>query len=464
MGRWPGLVVALGLLGCDASLGEFLNNVPVEDTRARAGEPTHVFLGVDGVSRRAFDTARARGAFASWQAADWIAFFPAVSDYSWMRMLRTGAMKGYELQHFDPATNELHGEGLAGVVEHPISQGLFDPLPCWAAFDFLGNGEAWTVKGYLDPEAALPGTLDEMFRVLERLGRTQAVALAYLMNVDVVSHSGGLVRAVDMLVELDRRLRDFQARHPGRFTFTLFSDHGNAHERAELVDPRVLLREVGVDPVETFGKGKTLQAVPIVHVRVNFVSVHTRPEEAGEVALRTSRHRWVDLAVADLGMRARAHRFGVFHQGEGLFFEQAGDGSFLVEAPQRWDELLGTRLAGGLAAGAPRQLTGDQSFALTFEGPYPDLFYRVATAFTNATVRDAPQVILSMPDDVASFGFHLPGGGDHAAMDGFHGALTRGSSLSVVASQSAALPAALRAESLLDVFPELRAHLAQKGF
>ena len=148
-------LTVLSAVGCDASYGEFFNAVPVEDRRANASGPMNVFLAVDGISKQAFDLAREQGAFRQWQAADWISVFPAVSDYAWTRILGAAPMPGYETQYYDPQENRVHNKGLAGVAEHPFSQGLFNPLDCWNSFDYLGNGEAWTVKGYLDRKSVV---------------------------------------------------------------------------------------------------------------------------------------------------------------------------------------------------------------------------------------------------------------------------------------------------------------------
>jgi hypothetical protein len=429
-------------LACDDGYGGFFTAVPVADTHP--GRPTQVFLGIDGLSREAFSRARAGGAFRDYDVADLVTFFPGVSDYSWNRILRTGTTPGYESQYYDPQKNELVKAGLAGLIEHPLRQGLVDPLPCYGRFDFLGDGEAWMLDGYTDPEAALPATADALFAMLATRGRYQESFLAYLLNVDVISHHGGLERAVAMLAELDRRIQSFQSRHPGRFTFTILSDHGNAHQRATLIDPRDLLREVGVTPVESLGAG-ALEAIPIVHVRVNFVSVHTRPERAGEVAAHASRHAGVDLAAAQLG----ADRFAVYRAGVPFVFRRGADGVVTVEDAPAW-AALGVSLRGETA-----RLDDAEAFAATATGRYPDLFHRVATAFTHPSVRFPPQVILSLRDDVASYGFHLPGSGDHLAIDGFHGALSRASSLSVIASQSASLPPLVRADDLATIFPAL---------
>ena len=72
----------------------------------------------------------------------------------------------------------------------------------------------------------------------------------------------------------------------------------------------------------------------------------------------------------------------------------------------------------------------------------------MATAFTHPAVQYPAQVLLSLPDDVASFGFHVPGSGDGVAIDGFHGGLARGGSVSVLASQALPVPAAVRSDDL----------------
>jgi hypothetical protein len=436
--------------GCDTGYGGFLDTIPVVDQHPE--QPVQVFLAIDGLSRAAFDKARADGAFPDYSAADLMTFFPGVSDYSWMRILRAGQTPGFEIQYYDPRRNTLVNPGIPGVIEHPLKQGVADPLPCYRRFDFLGDGDLWTVQGYTDPEGALPSTLDAMFNVLAARGRSQSHFLGYLMNVDVISHHGGFARAAAMLVEIDRRIREFQGRHPGRFTFTLIADHGNAHQVAELVDPRQLLREVGVTPVEALGDPAALEAIPIVHVRVNFVSVHTAPGQRAEVAARASRHRWVDLTAAPLEGATEGRRFAVFRQGERYAFQQRSDGTLLVEDAAAW-AILGVKLP--VDADGSVRLTEQQAFAATVNGPYPDLFHLVASAFTNPTVLFPADVILSLRDDVASFGFHLPGTDDSLAVDGFHGALSRASSLSVVASQTRSLPPAVRADDLGDLFPAL---------
>lgn len=458
------LALLLGLVAaCDASYGGYLGAVPIKDVNG--DRPVQVYLGIDGVSVAAFEGARSQGAFAGWNDTQLVANFPAVSDYAWMRMLRVGSMHGYDLQYFDRKANRLVNEGLSGVLEHPLRGGLYDPLPVYRRFDFMGDGASWTVNGYADPEAALPSTLDELFHIVATRGRQKSVLLAYLMNVDAVSHQGGLPKAIQMLVEIDRRIAEFQERHPGRFEFTFFTDHGNAHQQAELVDPTELLRQVGIAPVDALDKNATqLQAVAVVHVRVNFVALHTRKQDALAVAEHSSTHRWVDLSFAPMENLASENtdwrRFGLWRRGQRYAFSRAQDGRIRIETPSQWQWLQADWPTSAALGTEALELTRDQGFAATINGQYPDLFARVATAFTDPTAIEPADVLLSMPDNVTSFGFHLPGTGDHLAVDGFHGAMTRGSSMGVLASQRHTFTGPVRADDLLDVLIPLRDHLA----
>ena len=234
--------------GCDAPYQQFLGAIPTEEVNPDM--PVHVYLGIDGLSREAFDRARARGAFGGYTAADLITVFPGTSDYAWTRTLRAGSLGGYELQYFDAEHNRIENDGLEGVAEHPLREGIAGTLDCYKRFDFLGDGETWMLDSYLDPAAALRPTLDAMFDTIAGRARTKAQILAYLINVDVIAHTGGIDQTVAALVEIDRRIREFQASHRRPYLFTIFADHGNAHRRSKMVDPRQILSEVGIRPVD----------------------------------------------------------------------------------------------------------------------------------------------------------------------------------------------------------------------
>lgn len=441
--------------GCDESYRGYLNAVPEGATDESA--PVQVFLGIDGMSRQAFDLARTRGAFASWTVADLVTPFPGTSDYSWTRTLRARALGGYEIEYYDPDANQLVGQGLAGVAEHPLREGIVDTLDCYRRFDFLGDGETWQARSYLDPSGAFRTTLDALFDTVAGRARTKRALLAYIITADVVSHMDSVDQAAWVLVELDRRIREFKAGQRQAFSFVLFADHGNAHIASELVQPRDVLREVGVAPVDALSDDAVLEAVPVVHVRVNYVALHSAASRAAEIAQRSSGSPRVELAVAPLtadGPPGTA-RFGVWRRGQRFAFTRSADGAIVVEDPDHWT-WLGVDLGPFTSADrATAQLADREAFALTLPGAYPDLFYRVATAFSNPSARYPANVLWSMPDDVASVGFEVPLAGEIRANAGFHGSLSRASTMSVVASEAGGLPAALRSDDLADLFPVL---------
>src|SRR5215831_18435745 len=149
-------LLAGSALACDSSYQGFLSAVPEPETDPSAVR--HVYLGIDGMSRQAFDLARARGAFAGWNASDLVTPFPGTSDYSWTRTLRAGSLGGYELQYFDPVQNQMQADGLAGTADHLLREGIVDTLPCYDRFDFLGDGATWEARSYLDPLSTVSGT------------------------------------------------------------------------------------------------------------------------------------------------------------------------------------------------------------------------------------------------------------------------------------------------------------------
>ncbi len=452
------LVLAAAPAGCDAPYQQFLGSIPTNEIDP--DQPADVFLGIDGLSRQAFDSARARGAFAGYDAADLVTTFPGTSDYAWTRTMRAGAIGGYELQYFDSERNAMQNDGLEGLADHPLKEGIVGTLPCYARFDFLGNGDTWQVDSYLDPAAAFRPTLDAMFDTIAARARTKLRVLAYLLNIDVMGHLGGLDQTVDMLVELDRRIREFQNGSRRKIRFTLFADHGNAHIPSRMVDPKQILIDAGVTPIDSIPATPTpgrLEAVPVVHTRVSYAAVHTAGRNDAEIAARTSTHPDVDLSVARLPAAADGTaRYGVWRAGKGHSFRRDAAGTITVETPAAWG-WLALDFTPWLDATTGAAVFADRdAFEATRTGPYPDIFYRVATAFSDPAAKFPADVLLSMPDDVASFGFTVPGAGEIRAAAGFHGSLTRAATLSVVASQAFNLPAAVRTDDLADMFPAMR--------
>ena len=105
------------------------------------------------------------------------------------------------------------------------------------------------LDSYLDPVASLRPTLDQMFDTIAARGRTKSRVLAYLLNVDVVGHLGGLDQAVAMLVEIDRRIREFKADQPPVPVHAVRRPRQRP-PASMLVDPVQILTDVGVASVD----------------------------------------------------------------------------------------------------------------------------------------------------------------------------------------------------------------------
>jgi hypothetical protein len=448
------ILAALAVLpaACDGSYAGFLNEVPVPANEDQA-LPIEVILGIDGLSRASFNGAKAQGAFATFHDADLIAVFPASSDYAWTRMLRASSLGGYEIEYFDAAENTLVNQGATGIVDEYLRTGLYDTLPCYQRFDFLGNGEDWMIQTYLDPEASLPGTLDELFYAVSERTRQQDHFFGFILNVDVLGHSKSLDHVVSALVYIDRRIQDFKANHEGRYTFTIFGDHGNTHRDTTEVDGAEILKDVGVKPVDSLGNGQALEAVPVSYVRVSYLAIHTHRSQIQEVAWRLSGDTRVDLAVANLehATSGKPGRYAVYRRGLELTFSRTLDGQITIDAPEAWTS-LGITLP---TASGPVVISDAQALVLTAGAPYPDIFYRVATAFENPAATNKADIFISFPDDLVSGGYKVPVLGGSSTAKGFHGSLSAAPSHAVLASERRALPSVLRGDDVLQVMPEL---------
>jgi hypothetical protein len=223
-----------------------------------------------------------------------------------------------------------------------------------------------------------------------------------------------------------------------------------------MVDLDQVMPALGVAAVDSLGDGSRLEAVPVLNNRTSYLPLYTHPSQVAEVSERLSRHPWVELTVAPLGAATTekgepARRYGVWHLGTRLEFLRSGDGSVEVADGAAWRD-LGVDLGGD---GVVR-IDDASAFELTRKGRWPDLFARIDTAFTAPSVRIFADVMVSFADGYVATGFRLPGGSDAAFSAGFHGSLTRASTLSVVATQTGrALPPAVRTDDLIRLFPDL---------
>jgi hypothetical protein len=328
------------LSGCDAPYQQFLGAIPT-----CRGEPRRARGGVSGHRRRleaGFRAgARARRVRGVQRRGPGDAF-PGTSDYCWTRTLRAGALGGYELQYFDPRENAMQKEGLAGVAAHPIEKGLVDTLAVYQRFDFSATvrpgcstatsirrrrcARRWTRCSTPSRRAGgrritywpicSTSTSSRTWAASTRRSRRSSRSIAGS------AHSRPTTGAVPFHDLLRSRQRA-SALAAGR-------------SQADLTDVGVRAVDALTTPVFTLttpigdtagGDSPPLEAVPVVHVRVNYVAVHADRRNVPEIAERASRHGDVDLAVARLADATDgAQRFGVWRHGERFTFSRDAAG------------------------------------------------------------------------------------------------------------------------------------------
>lgn len=479
------LLVPLALISsaCDWVHSAFQNSIPIESVQPD-GAGLHVYLGLDGLSWATVREAMGRGAFSGsdWRLAKFVTMFPATSDASWTRILRTSKLEGYEFEYYDSASDRLLNSGLGGVARHvlpTVSESLSFEAEYLAAFDYRSNGYTHSLEAYRDTWVSLGETLDSLFFMLEGRMETGSVFTAYLLESDVLGHIGTPEDGVRFVAMLDRRIAAFREAHRDRtIHFTLVSDHGmdfTEIPRNQLVDFRQELPKVSVRPVQSFAECRfevEVCAIPIVHTRVTYVALHARDDQIPDVGARVSRLESVDFVVAAIeppseaalldDERARAISwYGIWTHGRlGSWFGFDRAARVYVLPAHADLERLGIPVDRGSADRISIQ-SDEALFDATKDGRYPDLLYRVRTALSTTGVNQPAQLLVSFRTGFGSIGFRLPGGLD--VTGGYHGSAEAASTIGVLLTDERDLPGAVRADAFLSLFPRAEEHLRARG-
>lgn len=489
------LGAAFALSACDWYQAAFLDSFPLHGDPSKNPD-VYVYLGVDGLSYHATKMAMDEGAFSgpSWRRSKFISMFPATSDASWTRIMRSAPLSGHEFEYYHPKENKIQKDGLLGLIEHimPSPAEFINPGPAYMkSFDHWATGYTHSLSAYQEPFPSIANTMNDLFVKLEGRAESKSSFSAYMLEIDVLGHMQSERDVVNMLHKLSRRIESFKAKHPERrFHFTLLSDHGMDYVKVpgnNLIDMQdaIEAQNKSGDPSLqlTAVEGSLPQAssasapyvLPISHTRVSYIDLHTHPDTVEEVARRVSHFESVDLTVGRIAvpptdpMVAKTLTwFGVWSAGKRILyfgFDPASDEYYLPS------DLIDSSLdyskfgfdPGFTAWEDFKVLKDEQLFAATAHRGYPDLFYRIRTGLTQVGVAYPPQVIVSFKLGYASMGFKAPGGSNEIATAGFHGALHDLSSLGTLLSEERDLPEAVRADTFLDLFPRMRRHIEQNG-
>ncbi len=482
------LLVALTLLAlaapaCDWEHYALMNSLPAR------GDPSnnpvvHVYLGLDGLSHDAVVQARERGAFSGWNLGRFISMFPATSDSSWSRILHTERFAGFEYGHYDPNEDKVYNKSLGGMLVHlvppleelPFTVPAYVKAPAYyRAFDFHASAYLDALWSYDKPVYGYYRGLEHLFVALDGHSETQETFTAYVLETDVIGHVRSTADMVEALVSLSARIDRFKRDHPERtFVFTLFGDHGidGVHKPAEnVVDLRDQLEAAGVATRETLAEADQVEgpaAVAILHTRVTYVALHARPQWVAEVALRASTCAAADLVFARSEAPGPDYPeglvwVGVWREGQQVarFGYEAATDTYWLPAEGDWAAL---DLPIPLLPGASHGVFGDEFlFALSAERTYPDFFFRARTAFEPISVEFPADVVVSFRHPFMSVGYRAPlPGVNELGTAGSHGAMDRLGSVAALLSEERALPASVRSDNLLDLFPRLVEYLHRR--
>jgi hypothetical protein len=280
---------------------------------------------------------------------------------------------------------------------------------------------------------------------------------------------------VEVLVALSERIDRFREEHPERtFVFTFFGDHGIdgiAKPEDKVIDFRDQLKEVGVksvDSMEDVDKEETPTAIPILHTRVTYVAIHTRPRWIDEVSRRASTCPAADLVFARGESPGPDFPEGlewvsVWREGNlvARFGYDVATDSYVLPSGFDWVAL---DLPVTFNEGATYGVFGDeQLFSLSVDRTYPDFFFRARTAFEPVSVQYPSDIIVSYRHPFMSVGYQAPIASlNGVGTGGSHGAMDRLGSIAALLSEERELPPVVRSDNLLEFFPALVEHMHQR--
>src|SRR5207244_9722837 len=131
-------------------------------------------------------------------------------------ILRRGRMHGYEHEYYDPTKDSLVDAGLGGLAKHILpnfSKSLnFEP-EYLQAFDYRSHGYTHNLEVYSDTWVSLGESIDDLFFELEGRAETGSAFIGYLMEGDVLGHTGYPEDCTRTLIRFAERIEAFRKSH-----------------------------------------------------------------------------------------------------------------------------------------------------------------------------------------------------------------------------------------------------------
>jgi len=194
-------------------------------------EPRVLVLALDGVPYRLLQQARENGAFEGWpEVRPLVSTFPSMTNVSFTAMLsHLGAerVRGYEVKHYDPDKNRVHGGGFASKKKSFAWKSLFD---------VISKGNYAKARIYVTPRSMARAELQKVAKVV--LESPKSFLLAHVASTDMLMHFVGDSAALEALEEAAQSVDELRLRHVeerGRpLRVILLSDHGNTFGKVEI--------------------------------------------------------------------------------------------------------------------------------------------------------------------------------------------------------------------------------------
>jgi hypothetical protein len=387
----PLMVVVFLLAGCATGGSSFPRpRVPA----APDGAPRTLLIALDGVPLRVLEEARAQGAFAGWpEAAALVSPFPTMTSVSFTRLFEpfgVAPAPGYELHHYDPERNRVHGGSPFGYRDRVYG---------WkTVFDVSGKNLPAKLSQFAAPR---PMSRWELRHIEEELIRSpREVILGYVGSTDGLQHLEGDPANVELLHDLDERLKALKKRHReerGRpLRVVVFSDHGCTAEKIHFVHGvRRALRDSGLRVRKRLDGPDDVVAATfgLAGYVALYFGDRSRVEDAAEALVTRD---GVELAVWNgsgrVSVLSREGRAEIHWRDDRdvrryAYRELEGD-------PLRLVDIREAMRAEGLLDEAGFG-TGSSWFERTALADYPDPLRRLVDAFEGHAVRSRAHLLLS---------------------------------------------------------------------
>lgn len=192
--------------------------------------PQTLVIALDGVSYYTFKKMQDGGRFREFNpVSPMVATFPSISDPNWTTLFGMPPEVGFTKAFFNPTiqTKEGTGQEDGGLVSHITRQPIYEKK---MHFKPEGAFEHFSTFVWLDTTARY--WLDSLEKDFFA-HRGDNPYFAFIVNTDIISHTGGEAKLLFFLDELEKKIELIRSKYLSQnsrnLEVILISDHGNAY-------------------------------------------------------------------------------------------------------------------------------------------------------------------------------------------------------------------------------------------